>query len=407
MINVLVNAYAVSPNWGSEPGMGWNWVVNLANYCNVYVITEGEWSNEIEDSLKNLPQRNNIKFYYIPLSCKIRRMCWNQGDWRFYWYYRKWQKLAYAKAKEIISSTQIDAIHQLNMIGFREPGYLWKIKNIPYVWGPVGGMGDIPIAYLKGAGWKQNIFCRIKNLISNVQIKYSIRVKAAVNRGIMIAATREVQDKVRKIYCKDIPLINETGCYPKNVDTKKNPNHTDKLNILWVGKFDFRKQFNIALEAVRRLPKDINWKLDVISPFSSEIQKEKIVTQITKMGIGDQVFLHGRMPNKKVHEMMRASDLFLFTSIMEGTPHVVLEALQNSLPVICIDTCGQGDVVNDKIGIKVPLSDFSKTSEDISLAIENLYRKRDILFKMKNNSFYRQNELSWDSKIKQVLNFYQ
>ena len=30
MLNVLVNAYAVSPAWGSEPGMGWNWVVNLA-----------------------------------------------------------------------------------------------------------------------------------------------------------------------------------------------------------------------------------------------------------------------------------------------------------------------------------------------------------------------------------------
>lgn len=42
MLNVLVNAYAVSPAWGSEPGMGWNWVVNLAQYCNVFVITEGE-----------------------------------------------------------------------------------------------------------------------------------------------------------------------------------------------------------------------------------------------------------------------------------------------------------------------------------------------------------------------------
>ena len=30
MINVLVNAYAVNPYWGSEQGMGWNWVVNIA-----------------------------------------------------------------------------------------------------------------------------------------------------------------------------------------------------------------------------------------------------------------------------------------------------------------------------------------------------------------------------------------
>jgi hypothetical protein len=26
----------------------------------------------------------------------------------------------------------------LNMIGYREPGYLWKL-NVPFVWGPMGG----------------------------------------------------------------------------------------------------------------------------------------------------------------------------------------------------------------------------------------------------------------------------
>ena len=43
MLNILIDAYAISPNWGSEQGMGWNWVSNLARYCNLYIITEGEW----------------------------------------------------------------------------------------------------------------------------------------------------------------------------------------------------------------------------------------------------------------------------------------------------------------------------------------------------------------------------
>lgn len=29
MISILMNAYACSPNMGSEPGMAWNWWVNL------------------------------------------------------------------------------------------------------------------------------------------------------------------------------------------------------------------------------------------------------------------------------------------------------------------------------------------------------------------------------------------
>ena len=54
MINVLVNAYAVNPYWGSEQGMGWNWVVNIARYCNVYVITEGEFRDNIEEAMLSL-----------------------------------------------------------------------------------------------------------------------------------------------------------------------------------------------------------------------------------------------------------------------------------------------------------------------------------------------------------------
>ena len=84
MINVLINAYACSPSWGSEPGMAWNWISNLASYCNLYIITEGEWKDEIEEAVRKHPHKEHLHFYYNPVSEKIRKMCWNQGDWRFY-----------------------------------------------------------------------------------------------------------------------------------------------------------------------------------------------------------------------------------------------------------------------------------------------------------------------------------
>ena len=140
MLNILVNAYAVSPNWGSEPGLGWNWIANLSKYCNLFVITEGEWKKEIEEKVAELPQRDNIHFFFNPVSPEIRKMCWNQGDWRFYKHYRDWQNKSLDLARQIIADNHIDVIHQLNMIGFREPGSLWKIKEIPFVWGPVGGV---------------------------------------------------------------------------------------------------------------------------------------------------------------------------------------------------------------------------------------------------------------------------
>lgn len=74
------------------------------------------------------------------------------------------------------------------------------------------------------------------------------------------------------------------------------------------------------------------------------------------MGIEGQCIWHGSISHLQVQEFMQKSDLFFFTSIAEGTPHVILEAIGNNLPILCFDTCGQGDCVNKNIGIKIPLS---------------------------------------------------
>ena len=87
-------------------------------------------------------------------------MCWNQGDWRFYKHYRTWQYRTYEMALDIMKVYHIDVLHQLNMIGFREPGYLWKIEGIPFVWGPVDAKEKFPIAYLQDAGLKKQLFMR-------------------------------------------------------------------------------------------------------------------------------------------------------------------------------------------------------------------------------------------------------
>ena len=80
MLNVLINAYAVAPNYGSEQGLTWMWITELAKYHNLYVITEGEWQTEIEQAVMTHPLKDRMHFYFNPVSPKVRRMCWNQGD---------------------------------------------------------------------------------------------------------------------------------------------------------------------------------------------------------------------------------------------------------------------------------------------------------------------------------------
>ena len=52
-LKVLVNAYACSPNMGSEQGMAWNWCKHLAKYSELFIITESEYKDKIEKELNN------------------------------------------------------------------------------------------------------------------------------------------------------------------------------------------------------------------------------------------------------------------------------------------------------------------------------------------------------------------
>ena len=56
-LSILINAYACSPNMGSEPGMAWNWCINLAKHSELHIITEGEFKEKIETALRSEERR--------------------------------------------------------------------------------------------------------------------------------------------------------------------------------------------------------------------------------------------------------------------------------------------------------------------------------------------------------------
>lgn len=404
MLKVLINAYACSPNMGSEPGMGWNWCMNLAKHCELFIITEEEFRDKIEAVVPTIPQGRNMHFYFNPVTPEVRKMCWNQGDWRFYWHYRKWQRRTLEIARQICSEENIDILHQLNMTGYREPGLLWKIKGPKFVWGPLGGLETMPIPYLKGAGTKIILFNRLKNLINSLQYRFQPNVRNAIKRAdAIIAATSDSQKKLQDFYHKEVYLLNETGCEVLE-NKERQINNSERMSLLWVGKLDFRKQINLAIDVLERL-KDLNIILHVCGGGSEE-QVQKMMQHVTTLEVNDHFQYHGMITHDEVQQLMQSSDIFLFTSIMEGTPHVVLEAIANHLPVICFNICGHGDAVSDNCGVKIPLYTPKDSVEKFAHAIRELYSDRIKLQQLSSNCYDVSKMMSWENKANTMMKIY-
>lgn len=407
MLKVLINAYACSPGMGSEPGMAWNWVKNLAKFCELYIITEGEFREKIEAVVPTLEQGGNMHFYYNPVSDEIRKMCWNQGDWRFYKYYRQWQWKTYLMAKDICVKERIDVLHQLNMIGFREPGYLWKLSKengVPFVWGPIGGLKQFPTAYLKGAGLKMQLFMRLKNFLNIWQLKHEKRVDEALRTAkLLISSIPDSYRALKKYKGLESMVIPETGCFLSDgISTARFDN--EEFHIMWVGKFDFRKQLPLALQAVA-LAKNPKLKLDVYGSGSvGQVEMTKRMGE--ELGISQQVIWYGNQKNDVVMEAMRKAQLFFFTSVNEDTSTVVLEAVSNRLPVVCFDACGMSAVIDASVGRKIALSQPSQSAHDFARILNELEGNRALLKQLSENCRQRQMELSWEVKARKVVEEY-
>lgn len=407
-MKILINAYACSPGMGSEPGMAWNWVVNLAKFCELYIITEGEFREKIDAVVPTLEQGGNMHFYYNPVSDEIRKMCWNQGDWRFYKYYRQWQWKTYLIAKDICEKERIDVLHQLNMIGFREPGYLWKLSKengVPFVWGPIGGLKQFPTAYLKGAGLKMQLFMRLKNFLNIWQLKHEKRVDEALKTAkLLISSIPDSYRALKKYKGLESIVIPETGCFlSDDISTARFDN--EEFHIMWVGKFDFRKQLPLALQAVA-LAKNPKLKLDVYGSGSvGQVEMAKRMGE--ELENSQQVIWHGNQKNDVIMEAMRKAQLFFFTSVNEDTSTVVLEAVSNRLPVVCFNACGMSAVIDDSVGRKIALSHPSQSAHDFARILNKLEGNRSLLRQLSENCKQRQMDLSWEVKARKVVEEYE
>jgi hypothetical protein len=125
MKTILATTYAVNPYKGSEDGMGWNFVLQIAKYNNVIAITRENNRQAIEEYMGQNPNDvySNMTFLYYDLPYWMR--CWKKGNRGAMFYYLLWQKgiVSFIKNQKI----QYDIVHNVNFHNDWTPSFLWKL----------------------------------------------------------------------------------------------------------------------------------------------------------------------------------------------------------------------------------------------------------------------------------------
>jgi hypothetical protein len=99
-MKVLLSAYACEPGKGSEPGVGWSWVRQIARFAEVWVITRANNRGTIEKALREEPLPN-VHWVYFDLPRWAR--FWKKGQRGVHLYYYLWQVGIYFLARQGLS----------------------------------------------------------------------------------------------------------------------------------------------------------------------------------------------------------------------------------------------------------------------------------------------------------------
>lgn len=151
--------------------------------------------------------------------------------------------------------------------------------------------------------------------------------------------------------------------------------NADDIILISMGDLVKRKNYQTAIKAVKRTNNSkVHYLICGAGPEMDNL------TKLSKsLGIDKQVHFLGFRSD--IDELLKISDIFLFTSLQEGLPRSLMEAMASGLPCIVSNIRGNIDLIKNCEGGFLCKSNDEK---GFSEAISNLINNEDLLKKMKN-----------------------
>lgn len=400
--NVLLSAFACEPNKGSEPGVGWNWVTNLAPKVNsLHVLVCGSEHKEKIERYLEKHHLDNVKFYYIDVSKILSKNKWKIPYFVFI-YYKMWQIKALKISKDIISNNDIDIVHHVTYNEYRTTGHLFKLGK-PFIWGPIGG-GQMYNPILRKAYFKSTEIYKelIRNYI-NLRIANSklLSFKTKKMSKILIsdrATAGLIGNKVK--FERMLETAYNGEIIPKQYKVESN----DPIKIMWAGVLIPRKGLKWVLDALAESGFE-NYKLTIAGEGKErDICEEYVLSK----NLEDKIKFIGNIPYEDMKNLYRESELFVFSSLRDTSGNVVLEAMANGLPVIALNHNGAADMIDDKSGVKIEVNTYEQIKDDFIKVLKEFNDNRLKIQEMGVNAQNRIKEnYTWDIMINKMMKYYE
>ena len=382
-MRILVLSYAFSPFKGSEFSVAWNYALHMSENHQLDIIVGltddhmGEFKSldRISKKIDELKLNINLIVVYPNLLAKSLNVLNKKNviPYSFYFAYKVWHKQAYKKALQLTDVNNYDLVHYQNPIGYREPGYLWKL-NLPYIWGPIGGLNSFNKKLYPFLKFNGKVDYHIRNLSNLANFNFNRRLKKSIVKADLLLINNSTEQlTLNKYYQKKSTVFSESWI---NYPFKKSNVTNKKLKLIWVGSLNERKGLVIFLIALSYF----KFKDDIILNIVGDGNFKKYLTNFTSKNSLSNVYFLGKISRTQVQDELVKSDFSLYSSLMDANPSVIWESISNACPIIAFNVDGVKDNLDENCSIKIEVGDTpSSTIDNIHKSFINILRNKESL----------------------------
>ena len=159
---------------------------------------------------------------------------------------------------------------------------------------------------------------------------------------------------------KIVVLPNAVEGSPEQVQ-RNFPDKAQPLKLFFIARFAHNKGIHILLQAIQELNE---------AGYEEQLQytlagKGPLHAEITKKFDYKNIHYPGFVSDDQLKQFYHEHDIFVFPTLFEGMPTVVLEAMQYGLPIIVSDTGATAELVDETNGFLIPKNDVEAVKESI------------------------------------------
>lgn len=362
-MKVLLSAYACHPAAGSEPGVGFQTLMAVAERHEVWVLTRQKNARALADHLKDHPLLTRIHVVPLDLSRSALRMKGLFGGLGTQLYYDRWQAQASALGRRLHWEIGFDVAHHVTFSADWSRAGVATL-GVPFVWGPIGGGVVAPFSLLSGMGWR-GILGEIARQTGRAVLRRRRWYREAWRRARVILVQNDETAGLGTDRLKTRLLPNSTAIDLPVVDS----GGPRSREILVVGRLIPWKGGMLALRAFCRIK---NPEADLVF-LGGGPEHARLERAARRLGIATRVKFGGSLSRDDVLRRVAHAGVVLHLAVHEENSMAVGEALSLGTPVVCLDWGGPPELLRQwsaSPGAAVHVGTIGATAKAVAMAID-------------------------------------